>query len=194
MGPDNKPRRKIFSLIFVPGFTTTEIADMASGRGMGMSAVRRLVSAINGVVEVDTDVGWGTTFRIRVPSSLAITNVIVFSSGNIEFVLPASLIEEIIQLDATDAEEGTATINYREKEIYVKNLSEMFGIVSKVDKPSRLAIICNITDKKVALIVDEIIGQEETVIKPMNRFLGGLHIYSGQPYQAMEGRDLLLTP
>ena len=180
LGPDNKPPKEdLLSLIFVPGFTTTEIADMASGRGMGMSAVRRLVSAINGVVEVDTDLGWGTTFRIRVPSSLAITNVIVFSSGNIEFVLPASLIEEIIQLDATDAEEGTATINYREKEIYVKNLSEMFGIVSKVDKPSRLAIICNITDKKVALIVDEIIGQEETVIKPLNRFLGGLHIYSG---------------
>ncbi len=180
LNPDNKPLKEdLIPLIFVPGFTTTESADMASGRGIGMSAVRRQVSAINGVVEVDTDVGWGTTFRIKVPSSLAITNVIVFQSDNIEFVMPASLIEEIIQTDITAEEETPGMIDYRGKDIHAKNLSEMFGITRKADKLNRPVIICNITDKKAGLIVDEIVGQEETIIKPLNRFLGGLHIYSG---------------
>ncbi len=184
--PDSRPSKEdLLSLIFVPGFTTTEIADMASGRGMGMSAVRRLISAINGVVEVDTDVGWGTTCRIKVPSSLAITNVIVFSSGGVEFVMPSGLLEEIIQLEVTDAVESVTTITYRGRDIHAMSLSEKLGISQQgrftVGSFSNAlpAIICNLTDRKAALIVDEIVGQEETIIKPMNRFLGGLYIYSG---------------
>jgi len=184
--PDSRPSKEdLLSLIFVPGFSTTEIADMASGRGMGMSAVRRLISAINGVVEVDTDDGRGTTCRIKVPSSLAITNVIVFSSGGVEFVMPSGLLEEIIQLEVTDAVKGITTISYRGREIPAMNLSEMLGISCQRGStagsfPNALfAIICNLTDRKAALIVDEIAGQEETIIKPMNRFLGGLYIYSG---------------
>lgn len=173
-------REELLSLIFMPGFTTSESADMAAGRGIGLSATRRLISAINGVVEVDTDIGQGTTFRIKVPSTLAITNAIVFSSGNIEFIIPASLIEEIIMLDLSgNHEEIPSIINYREKEIPAKNLAEILGIAVKTDKMNKPVIICNVSDKRVGLVVDEIIGQEETIIKPMNRFLGGLHIYSG---------------
>ncbi|MEM4407091.1 MAG: response regulator [Candidatus Methanomethylicaceae archaeon] len=186
LNPDSKPSKEdILSLIFAPGFSTTESADMTSGRGMGMSAVRRLVSAINGIVEVDTDVGWGTTFRIKVPSSLAIANVIVFRAGGVEFVIPSSLLEEIIQLGATNVREEITLINYRGKDIHAVNLSDLLGISHQRDFiPGSFpdispAVICNITDRKAALIVDEIIGQEETIIKPMNRFLGGLHIYSG---------------
>jgi len=178
--PDKKlSKEELLSLIFVPGFTTSESTDMASGRGMGMNAVRRLISGISGVVEVDTTVGLSTTFRIKVPSSLAIMNTIIFNSGDIEFVMPASLIEQIIQIDMTTGEKDSDMISYRGKDIYTKDLSEMFGIVSKADNVNRPVIICNVTDKKAGLIVDEILGQEETIIKPLNRFLGGLYIYSG---------------
>jgi len=94
-------------------------------------------------------------------------------------VMPASLIEEIIQIDMTTREKDSDMISYRGKDIYTKDLSEMFGIVSKADNVNRPVIICNVTDKKAGLIVDEILGQEETIIKPLNRFLGGLYIYSG---------------
>lgn len=179
--PDQTPtKEELLSLIFIPGFTTDERADMVSGRGIGMSAVRRQVSDINGVVEVDTNVGWGATFRIKVPTTLAITNTIVFKAGNVEFVIPASLIEEVILLDLSgDHEEIPSIINYRGKDISVRNLAETLGIPVKTDKMNKPVIICNVSDKRVGLVVDEIIGQEETIIKPINYFLSGLHIYSG---------------
>ncbi len=188
-------KEELLSLIFMPGFTTSETADMASGRGMGMSAVRRLISAINGVVEMDTDSGSGTTFRIKVPSTLVITNAIVFSSGDVEFIMPASLIEEIIMLDVKpDQEESPSAINYRETNIPVRNLSEILGIAIKTDKLSRPVIVCNVSNKRAGLIVDEIVGQEETIIKPINRFLGGLHLYSGTTISGDGKVRLVINP
>lgn len=188
-------KEELLSLIFMPGFTTSETADMASGRGMGMSAVRRLISAINGVVEMDTDSGSGTTFRIKVPSTLVITNAIVFSSGDVEFIMPASLIEEIIMLDVKpDQEESPSAINYRETNIPARNLSEILGIAIKTDKLSRPVIVCNVSNKRAGLIIDEIVGLEETIIKPINRFLGGLHLYSGTTISGDGKVRLVINP
>ncbi|MCE5195382.1 MAG: response regulator [Nitrospiraceae bacterium] len=192
---DKPTREEILSVIFTQGFSTSETADMTSGRGVGMNIVRRRVAAINGILEVDTEEGWGTTVRIKVPSSLAITNVIVFSSGKMEFVMPVSLIDEIMQIDVTFSHEGEAhMMNYRGSDIIAKNLSEILGLVEKADNSDKPALICNLSNRKVGLIVDSIIGQEETIIRPMNRFLAGLPLYAGSTISGDGRVRLVLNP
>lgn len=173
---DMPSEEELISLIFIPGFSTLESADMAAGRGIGMSAVRRMIAGINGILQVVSKTGHGTTIRIKVPSSLAISNVILFRVGTLMFVIPTSFVEEVIQ--CSDIPEH-GLITYRGNDIFVKEFYDVLNITAKSDKALSYVIVCNVSSKKVGLIVDEIIGHEETVIKPLNTFLDGLEIYSG---------------
>jgi len=130
--PEEKlSREEILALIFLPGFSTADSTDMTSGRGVGMNAVRSQISNINGMLEISTEVGKGTAFLIRVPSSLAITNVIVFNYGEMEFVMPTSLIEEVVQYEPAENKSGDrgdamTMVNYRGTAIQAKKLSDVF--------------------------------------------------------------------
>src|SRR5208283_4555823 len=176
---DNPSREELLSLIFLPWFTTTERVNLTSGRGMGMSAVRKELATINATIDVSSEVGKGTTFRIRVPSVLAIMNLIVFSYKNIEFEIPVNLIEEIIKFDSSDLLEGSPhMINYKGKPIQVKSFEEVFRSTNNAIS-GQFVLICNLSNKKAGLIVDNVLGQEETIIKPLNNFLEGLSLYAG---------------
>lgn len=174
---DDKPsKEELISLIFLPGFSTAEKVNMAAGRGIGMNAVRRMIAGINGTIEVSSDEGLGTSIRIKVPSSLAISNVILFRISSLMFAIPASFVDEITQF--TDISEK-GFIDHRGKNIIAKEFAEVLGLTSRHDKQPNYVIVCNISNRNVGLIVDEVIGHEETVIKPLNTFLKGLEIYSG---------------
>jgi chemosensory pili system protein ChpA (sensor histidine kinase/response regulator) len=159
---------------------------MISGRGVGMNAVRSQISNINGTLELSTEVGKGTTFRIRVPSSLAITNVIVFICGATEFVMPTSLIDEVVHYEpaedkSVDRKESVCMVYHRGTPIQAKRLSDVFYFAGNghEGKKDNFVLVCSISNKRVGLIVDDVLGQEEAIIKPVNRFLEGLSIYSG---------------
>ncbi len=192
--PDDKPSKKdLLSMIFLPGFTTTEVADMGSGRGMGLSAVRNMIGEINGLIEVDTEVGMGTTFTIKVPSSIAIINAIIFSAQNIDFAIPLSFVEEVTEI--VPAEDVIKGFKHRGSEVIIKDLSKALGIREGGNgKNSYPLIIINLTDRKAGLIVDFIRGQEETIIKPMNKFLSGLSIYSGTSISGDGKVRLVINP
>lgn len=178
-------RDELFGLIFQSGFSTRDAVDMTAGRGIGMNAVRRQISDLSGIVEVDSEPGVYTSFRIHVPTTLAISNVVVFSSHGAEFAIPVTLMEEVTQLDIMDGlEAGHGAINYRGRRILAKSISDFFGSARIEDRMNKYVIVCNISDKKVGIIVDAIIGQEETIIKPLNHFLDGLSIYSGMTISA----------
>ncbi len=212
VSPDAKlSREEILSLIFLPGFSTAGAADMTSGRGVGMNAVRSQIANINGTLELSTEVGKGTTFRIRVPSSLAITNVVVFNYGTMEFVMPTSLIEEVVQYepaaDESSANESAANgsaegagashmVNHRGTPINAKRLSDVFYVAGNGHdgKKDNFVIVCSISNKRVGLIVDDVVGQEEAIIKPVNRFLEGLSIYSGITISGDGQVRLVLNP
>lgn len=191
---DYKPsKQELLNLIFMPGFTTSPSADMGSGRGMGLDAVRNLIAEINGSIEVDSEFGIGTTFTIRVPSSLAITNVVVVKVHDLEFVVPLNFVEEVTEITVKD---NPKRFNHRGTEIEVKRLSHVLCYRGNgTEKLSRLPlVICNITDRKVGLIVDEIVGQEETIIKPLNKFLSGLYVYSGSTISGDGRLRFVLNP
>ncbi len=179
MRPDYKPsKQELLSLIFMPGFTTSQSADMGSGRGMGLDAVRNLIAQIGGSIEVDSEIGMGTTFTIKVPTSLAITNIIVVKAGDMEFALPMNFVEEVSEVSLTGE---VSRINHRGSEIEVKRLSNLLGCTRNggATNVSTPLIVCNLIDRKTGLIVDEVRGQEETIIKPLGRFLSGISVFSG---------------
>jgi len=200
--PEEKlSREEILALIFLPGFSTADATDMTSGRGVGMNAVRSQISNINGMLEISTEVGKGTAFLIRVPSSLAITNVIVFNYGEIEFVMPTSLIEEVVQYEpaenkSRDRGDTMTMVNYRGTAIQAKKLSDVFYINGNghADKKDNFVIVCSISNKKIGLIVDNVLIQEEAIIKPVNKFLEGLSIYSGITISGEGKVRLVLNP
>jgi len=179
MRPDYKPsKQELLSLIFMPGFTTSRSADMGSGRGMGLDAVRNLIAQIGGSIEVDSEIGMGTTFTIKVPTSLAITNIIVVKAGDMEFALPMNFVEEVSEASLI---RGVSRINHRGSEIEVKRLSDIMGYARNggATEQIRPLVVCNLIDRRTGLIVDEIKGQEETIIKPLGRFLSGISVFSG---------------
>ncbi len=194
MKPEHKPsKQELLSLIFMPGFTTSTSADMGSGRGMGLDAVRNLIAQINGSIEVDSEVGMGTTFTIKVPSSLAITNVVVVRIESAEFVIPMNFVEEVTEIDMTDSPDRFL---HRGSEIEIKRLSDVLGYGHNggVRGSRRPLIVCNLTDRRAGLVVDDIVGQEETIVKPMNKFLSGLTIYSGSTISGDGKLRFVLNP
>ncbi len=185
---------EILSLIFLPGVTTSEKIDMNAGRGVGMNAVRRHLADLSGTIEVETQINRGTTFRLRIPTTLAITNVLVFHCGPVEFVIPANLIEEVMLLDEVcDYDPHDSTINYRGKTISVKSFSDLFNL-PHYNERVRYVLICSISNRKSGLIVDDIFGQEEAIIKPVNRFLDGLTLYSGVTISGDGKMRLVVNP
>lgn len=175
--PEDKVNEEfLLSLIFLPGFSTAQTVEIEAGRGMGLSVVKRMVSAINGSIEIFTERDVGTTFRIKVPLTLAITNVLLFKCAGLDFCVPYSLVEEVMSISVTD---DLKSIEHRGKKIELIDLMDFLGIKYKSDKSQKHVLICNVFKRSIGLIVDQIIGHEETIIKPMHSFLEGLEIYTG---------------
>ncbi len=183
-------RGRLLNHIFYPGFSTYEDVDTASGRGVGLDVVRQAVSEMNGTINVATVEGRGTLFRIRLPLTLIIVNTVRFTVGGVEFSVPSSLVNELVEVrpELMD-EEGRVRI--RERSYEVRDLAEIFNL-----KPDRLTPAIPgihfslLPGKDVVLLVDRITGQEDTVVRPLGGFLEGLRYYSGVSIAA-DGR---LTP
>ncbi|MCX7913714.1 MAG: response regulator [Thermodesulfovibrionales bacterium] len=174
---EEKPsKEQLLSLIFLPGFSTAETANITAGRGIGLSAVKEMVYALNGFIELFTERDVGTTFRIKVPLTLAIANVLLFRCGGIEFVVPSDFIEEVMLLSQPY---NQRVFEHRGGKVELIELTETLGINYRSDISQKYVLICNVYEKKIGLIVDDVMGQEETIIKPMHSFLEGLQVYSG---------------
>ncbi len=171
---------RLLGILFSPGFTTLEETDMTSGRGVGLDVVRETIAEMNGKITVATSEGKGTIFRIRLPLTFIIVNTVRFTAGGIEFVVPSSLIQELVEVNVQEYDQEAGTIPLREDHVEARDLCKLLSLHPE-DRTSKIpAIVFNLMpDNRVALLVDEITGQEETVIKPLGKFLEGLRYYSG---------------
>src|SRR5690606_15739494 len=174
-----------FNLIFHPGFSTkTEISDV-SGRGVGLDVVKTRIAQFNGSVEVDSQLGVGTTMKIRVPLTLAILPTLMVRVDGRKFALPMSVVREIFELDhaRTNMVDGRLTVRVRNKAMPLFFLNRWLrGLSGPVQKPRPgdaeenglqvvTVVIGNLT---VGFVVDEVLGLEEVVIKPLGAMLQGL--------------------
>jgi two-component system, chemotaxis family, sensor kinase CheA len=172
-----------FNLIFAPGFSTkTEISDV-SGRGVGMDVVKTRIGQLNGTVEIDSEKGKGSRLSIRVPLTLAIMPTLMVVLGKQPFALPLGSVSEIFNLDLkrTNVVDGQLVVMVREKALplfYLRKWLVRDHNVTRAGRPGHVVVV-HVGNTKVGFVVEQLIGQEEVVIKPLGALLQGLAGFAG---------------
>ncbi len=177
-------KAEITDLIFMPGFSTSPIITDLSGRGVGMDVVRKsIVDELKGTIAIESREGIGTTFLLRLPLNLAVFPLFLVSSGGKACAMPATSIVEMLSVQRSEVIEivNKRAIRLREQIIPVENLSGILKLTQELTEDSDEVLIVIIRDgeEKLGLVVDEIIGREEMVVKPLPQHLQNLRIVSG---------------
>lgn len=187
--------KEAFSLIFAPGFSTkTEISEV-SGRGVGMDVVKTKITQLNGTVNIDSEMGVGTILEIKVPLTLAILPTLMVIIGKQTFALPLAAVNEIFHLDLTKTNvvDGQLTIIVREKAIPLFYLDQWLVRDFVEHKRERgHVVIVQLGNQQIGFVVDSLIGQEEVVIKPLDRLLHGTPGMAGATITSDGGIALII--
>ncbi|MGD9601951.1 MAG: chemotaxis protein CheA [Gammaproteobacteria bacterium] len=174
--------RECFELIFLPGFSTKEQISDVSGRGVGMDVVKTRITQLNGSIEIDSRVGIGTTIQISVPLTLAIMPTLMVMLGRQVFALPLVNVKEIIDFKREDARDvnGRKTLVVRDKALPLFYMSRWLvrGVHELLVDQGHVVVV-SVGNQQIGLLVDELIGQEEVVIKPLGIMLQGTKGLSG---------------
>ncbi len=166
--------REILDFVFLPGFSTAEKISDLSGRGVGMDVVRSNLTKLNGTIELESKLGAGTTVFLRLPLTLAILPVLLVEVGNEIYALPLRSVVETARIRATELHrfEGSELLHLRGETVPLLRLRQIFKVQYRADeKRSDKVVILGIGEKRIALLVDNLIGQESTVIKPLGSYL-----------------------
>jgi two-component system chemotaxis sensor kinase CheA len=171
---------EIYQLIFAPGFSTAHEVTSVSGRGVGMDVVKRTIESLRGKVEVDSTPGQGTTVTLRLPLTLAIIDGLLVRVGRGRYVIPLAAVEECVELSAADdaRSRGRSFLNIRGDLVPFLRLREMFGATVAAD-PYQKVVIVSTGDARVGLVVDQVIGDHQTVIKSLSKLHAGVACFSG---------------
>jgi two-component system chemotaxis sensor kinase CheA len=168
---ENMSDGEVFSLIFAPGFSTAEVVTDVSGRGVGMDVVKRNITAMGGVVEIRSALGYGTTISIALPLTLAILDGMSVSLGQSVYVVPLNLIVETLQPKAEDIKTVTGEgymVHVRGEYLPIIALHRLFNHHTDITDPTQgVLVLIEADGKKSALFVDRLVGQQQVVIKSL---------------------------
>ena len=192
---DNMSDKEAFMLIFKPGFSTAKKVTNVSGRGVGMDVVKTNIEKLNGIIEVDSVLGEGSTFKLKIPLTLAIIQALLVASQEDLFAIPLSNVIETVRIVEEDIYtiEGKSVLKLREEVLPLVNMADIFEI-EKILAPEKYlyVVVLGLGATKVGLIVDRFIGQEEIVIKSLGEFLKGLPGIAGATIRG-DGRVTLIV-
>lgn len=168
-----------FDLIFMPGLSTKQEITDVSGRGVGMDVVKTKITQLNGMIDIDSVLGKGTTLTIKVPLTLAILPTLMVQLGSRKFALPLSNVSEIFELSSKKLNivDGRQVVLNRGKAppiFYLRDWLLNKADMTEFDLQDSQVIMVQIANSLVGLVVDHVIGQEEVVIKPLGAMLHGL--------------------
>ncbi|MFZ2853344.1 MAG: chemotaxis protein CheA [Rhodocyclaceae bacterium] len=176
----NLSEKEIFNLVFEPGFSTAEQVTNLTRRGVGMDVVRRNIEALRGGIELDSRAGVGTTVRIRLPLTLAIIDGFLIEVGDSSFVVPLDTIVECLELPEADrqAANGRHYLNLRGEVLPFVRLRELFGIEGGSGRRENVVVV-HFAGQKAGLVVDRLLGEFQTVIKPLGEVFRHLRSITG---------------
>ncbi len=174
------PNRALYNLIFEPGFSTKKEISDVSGRGVGMDVVKTHISQLNGQIEIDSQIGVGTTISIQVPLTLAILPTLMVYIGDQNYAIPLPGIIELFEWHSVEVGSvgGREVVRLRDRTYPLIYASELLGGGRTKSLDQRVLVI-ELAGHALALVVDQVIGQEEVVIKPLGTLLRGMPGYSG---------------
>lgn len=166
---DQMPDSEVWMLIFAPGFSTAEVVTDVSGRGVGMDVVKRNIAALNGTVEIDSVEGYGMKVSIRLPLTLAIMDGMSVGVGNEVYILPLSSVVESFQVKSdavSTVGQGAQLVKVRDEYMPVIELEKVFQVPRfDPEKSSDIMVVIEADGCRVALLVDELLGQQQVVVK-----------------------------
>lgn len=168
-------RQELFQLIFHPGLSTAEQVTNLSGRGVGMDVVKRNIEELQGGVEIESEMGVGTSLSIRLPLTLAIIDGFHVTAGNIDFIVPQNTILECVDLNSLNHVQGQNCVNLRGDQVPYIRLREIFSLQPGNHSREKIVVV-QFGEKRAGIVVDELHGEIQTVVKPM-----------GPIFQALKG-------
>ncbi len=181
IGPDHgldpeRDRKEILDLIFLPGFTTREVVTEISGRGVGMDVVKKNVSKLSGMIDVETELGVGSKFTLTLPITLAIIKALIVEAGGQTFAVPLSAVLEIIQTTEQQVEtiEMREVTAIRDETVPLLRLTQVFKLPPKSENASFYLILVGLAERRLGIAVEGLRDQQEIVIKPLGKRLTDL--------------------
>jgi len=166
---DQMPDSEVWMLIFAPGFSTAEVVTDVSGRGVGMDVVKRNIASLNGTVEIDSAEGYGMKVSIRLPLTLAIMDGMSVGVGDEVYILPLSSVVESFQVKSdavSTVGQGAQLVKVRDEYMPVIELEKVFQVPRfDFEKSSDIMVVVEADGCRVALLVDELLGQQQVVVK-----------------------------
>ncbi len=168
--------QELSQLIFHPGLSTAEKVTSLSGRGVGMDVVKRNIEALQGTIEIDSQLGLGTTISIRLPLTLAIIDGFHVAAGDINFIIPQNTILECVDLAALHHSKEQHCVNLRGQQVPFVRLQELFHLEVQAENPREKLVVVQFGERRAGIVVDQLYGEVQTVVKPM-----------GPIFQALKG-------
>jgi len=190
--------REILDLIFLPGFSLAEKVSDVSGRGVGMDVVRSNMKKLNGAVEIDSELGKGSCIRLRLPLTLAILPVLLVTAAQETYALPLRSVVETIRIRASEVHRanGTDMLRLRDRMIPICWLHQAIGLSSESRHSDALlrVVVLAAGQRRIGLVVDQLVGQEETVIKSISSHLHNVPGLAGATISGDGEVRLILDP
>ncbi len=181
VSPDTELKDKdIYALIFAAGFSTARQLSNVSGRGVGMDVVKRAMEALRGSIDVTSAKGKGSTITLKLPLTLAIIEGLLVKIADSHYVLPLSAVEECIELSENDIERsnGRQVANVRDEIVPYINLRERFRIAGERPAIEQI-VITDVDGQRIGFVVDEVMGEHQTVIKSLGKLYADIKEISG---------------
>lgn len=192
---DTMTNREAYSLIFKAGFSTAKVVTNVSGRGVGMDVVKTNIEKLNGIIDVDSTYGEGTTLKLKIPLTLAIIQSLLVGVQEEYYAIPlASVIETVrISQDEIYTVENKSVLRLRNEVLPLVRLADIFGVDSVFDNSEQAyVVVIGLAENKIGVIVDFLIGQEEVVIKSLGSYLKGTEGIAGATIRG-DGRVTLIV-
>jgi len=191
---DNLSDKEAYGLIFKPGFSTAAKVTGVSGRGVGMDVVKTNIEKLNGIIDIDSELGKGSTFKLKIPLTLAIMQALLVNAQEEYFAIPLSSVLETVRIsmDEVYTIEGKNVLRLRDEILSLVRLSDMFGVEQVLDSGEHAyVVIIGLAESKLGIIVDGLVGQEEIVIKSMGDYLQGIEGIAGATIRGDGGVTLI---
>jgi len=192
---DSMSDKEAFGLIFKPGFSTAAAVTSVSGRGVGMDVVKTNIEKLNGIIDIDSELGVGTSMKLKIPLTLAIIQALLVGVQEEYYAIPlASVLETVrISKDEIYTVEGRSVMRLRDEVLSLVHIGDIFEVERILDASEHAyVVVLGLGTSKLGLIVDTLVGQEEIVIKSLGDYLKGIEGIAGATIRGDGGVTLIV--
>jgi len=192
---DAMSEKEAFGLIFRPGFSTAAQVTSVSGRGVGMDVVKTNIEKLNGMIDIDSEVGRGTSMKLKIPLTLAIIQALLVGVQEEYYAIPLASVLETVRISKDDiyTVENRSVMRLRDEVLSLVHIGDIFEVERVFDNSEHAyVVVLGLAESKIGLIVDTLIGQEEIVIKSLGEYLKGIEGIAGATIRGDGGVTLIV--